>query len=167
MTPPIRTTTAAPDLPPLRLMAQDAEDLMAIAVLLQDAVGCVADFAFWPRRRRFAAIFRRFRWEQEAMARAGLGPSFQARRHERVLSALHFDFVRAVRRHNIPQDRPDQPLCLLTLACEAREDGAARIDLLFADDRAIRLEVECIDAWLRDLGPSWPARRRPAHADLG
>lgn len=147
-------------------MAEDSDDLMVMAVLLQDAVCRVGDLAFWPRRRRFGALLRRFRWEREAMARAGLGPPFHARRHERVLSALHFDYVRAVRRHNIPQDRPEQPLCLLTLACETQEDGAARIDLVFADDRAIRLEVECIDAWLRDLGPSWPARRRPAHADI-
>jgi hypothetical protein len=29
----------------------------------------------------------------------------------------------------------------------------------------LRLEVECLEAELADLGPSWPADARPVHID--
>ena len=31
--------------------------------------------------------------------------------------------------------------------------------------QVLRVEVECLEAELRDLGPSWPARARPVHMD--
>jgi hypothetical protein len=34
----------------------------------------------------------------------------------------------------------------------------------FSGGGALRLEVECLEAELADLGPSWPAECRPVHA---
>ena len=35
--------------------------------------------------------------------------------------------------------------------------------LYFSGDASIQLEVECIEAELRDLGPEWRARSKPKH----
>ena len=48
---------------PLRLVAQDAEDLRIISTLVQDAVLSARALKFDPRRRRFALLLNRFRWE--------------------------------------------------------------------------------------------------------
>ena len=42
-------------------------------------------------------------------------------------------------------------------------DPAGTVTLTFAGNGAVRLEVECIEAELRDLGPQWRARRKPRH----
>jgi len=39
------------------------------------------------------------------------------------------------------------------------------ITLTFSGGKALRLEVECLEAELSDLGPSWPATARPTHVD--
>jgi hypothetical protein len=35
--------------------------------------------------------------------------------------------------------------------------------LHFADGAAIRLQVECIEAEMTDLGPAWQAKSKPEH----
>jgi hypothetical protein len=39
------------------------------------------------------------------------------------------------------------------------------VTLNFADGAAIRLEVECIEAEMKDLGPAWRAKAMPRHPD--
>ena len=39
--------------------------------------------------------------------------------------------------------------------------------LHFSDGAAIRLDVECIEAQMKDLGPIWEAVATPAHPDAG
>ena len=34
---------------------------------------------------------------------------------------------------------------------------------MFSGDASLRLEVECVEAQLADLGPVWAARHAPAH----
>jgi hypothetical protein len=53
---------------------------------------------------------------------------------------------------------------LLALRFEGKGDGAGYIDLLLAGGGCIRLEVEAIDAHLKDISEHWPARARPAHS---
>ena len=48
---------------PLRLLAQDAEDLAVISAAMQDAVGKVGDINFEPKGRRLTVAFNRYRWE--------------------------------------------------------------------------------------------------------
>ena len=43
-------------------------------------------------------------------------------------------------------------------------EGAGYIDLMLAGGGLIRLEVEAIEASLRDISEHWPARARPAHS---
>jgi hypothetical protein len=52
---------------------------------------------------------------------------------------------------------------LLAIDFTPDTDGGGVIDLLFSGGGRIRLEVECIEAALRDITDPRPAVARPAH----
>jgi hypothetical protein len=148
----------------LKLIALDADDLAVISAHLQDAVLKVADFAYLPRQRRFAAVGNRFDWAD------ALGKDGKAQDHEYVRrqTALRFERVRGVKVQGIDLQRKAAVLALLAISFEpgsAPEAPDGHISLHFADGGVIRLEVECIEVELTDLGPVWRARSKPQHPD--
>jgi hypothetical protein len=147
-------TEAAKD---LKLFALDAEDLGVLSAHLQDAVVRVGDMAFLPRERRFVALVNRFHWPA---ALASSSPAYQRRR-----AALRFERVSAVQVHGIDLKAKRQVLSLLAtqFAPHGPEDPAGVVTLVFAGDAAIRIEMECIEAVLEDLGAAWAAGRKPEH----
>ena len=140
------------------LAAEDAADLEIISARLQDAVARVGDLVWLPKARRFAALFNRFKWET-AEQRNGKGSNLRTR------SGLHFDSVISARSTAINRGAPDAVLSLLAISFvqNGAEDPGGVVELLFAGGGKIRLEVECIDAGLTDLGGEWAARARPRH----
>lgn len=148
---------------PLKLTALDTEDLAVVSACLQDAIARIADTAYEPKRRRFAILFNRFRWENEA--RPSLGGLLGPRTPERVRCAVHFDAVTAVRHRNINQANPEQLLDLLAIQAQEQRDGGARIQLIFAGGPELLLEAECIDCYLEDVSQPWAAKARPEHLD--
>lgn len=136
------------------LLAEDEEDLKIISAQLQDAVAHVGELVYLPRARRFVALFNRFRWEDCVDAKG---------RNLRVRSGLHFDSVLSAKSQNVRSGDPDAVVELLAIRFVPAQDGSGRIELLFAGGGAIRLEVECIDATLRDVSGPWPAVARPRH----
>ena len=144
---------------PLKLVALDTEDLAVISAQLQDAVMRLDDIAYQPKFGRFAIVLNRFDWPTALAANNGPKPSNERRR-----SAIRFEHVRKVLRQGIAQDKPDTVLALLAIEFEpAAEAPAGRITLMFAGGSAIRLEVDYIEAELRDLGAAWAAATRPEH----
>lgn len=143
---------------PLKLAAEDAEDLDVISARLQDAVAQVQDVIYLPRRKRFAALFNRFKWEDAAKAQSDAD-------HLRIRAGLHFNHVLAVKSHNIKKGTPDAVISLLAIRFTPRgaEDPSGVVELTFAGGGAIRLEVECVDAELVDISGEWAARGRPEH----
>ena len=142
----------------LKLMAQDEEDLRIISAHMQDAVVRVGDICWMPKKGRFALLANRFEWLSHM--RGEHDAPMQAR------TGLHFEHVLAVRSRNIRQDAENGVLELLAIAFHpAREEEAGHIDLIFAGDGVIRLEVECIQAWMEDLGECWQAGCLPCHDD--
>lgn len=137
----------------LRLIALDAEDLAVISCNLQDAVVRVADLAFLPGQRRFALLASRFDW---VAAEAG--------RQERCRAGLHFDSVIKVASTGLDREDREAVLNLLSLSFQEGDAPAGEIELTFSGGAAIRLQVECVDAQMRDLGPRWTARHKPGHA---
>lgn len=130
---------------PLHLVAQDAEDLKVISTLVQDAVLPATELAFDPRRRRFALLLNRFRWEDRVEAeRAG-------RAYERVRSVLVVEDVRKVQTMGFDRTDKDLVLSLLSMTFDAGEDGTGRLTLTLAGDGAIALEVETLDLRLEDV----------------
>ena len=148
---------------PLKLTALDVEDLAVISACLQDAISRVADTAYEPKRRRFAILFNRFRWENEA--KPSLGSWSGPHTPERVRCAVHFDAVTSVRHRNINQANPEQLLDLLAIQAQEQRDGTVRIQFLFAGGPEMLLEAECVDGYLEDLSQPWAASGRPEHWD--
>ncbi|WP_295808741.1 DUF2948 family protein [uncultured Nitratireductor sp.] len=143
----------------LKLVALDDVDLGILSAHLQDAVVKVGDLVFEPANRRFAAAFNRFVWENEAKRRF-----LRRSPHERRRSVLHFDRVQSVRAAGIDRNRPDDILSLLAIDFVPAEDSPAGvIELIFSGNAALRLDVECIEARLTDLGAAWETPSRPRH----
>ncbi len=145
--------SAAPDR--LRLAAVDEEDLAVISAHVQDAVLKVGDLVYLPKQKRFALGMNRFTWETAEGARR--------KGYERRRAALTFDRVLGVRTSHIDRDRKDAVLDLLAVNFEAAEQPAGTITLIFAGGGAIRLDVECIEARLADLGAAWATSAKPSH----
>ncbi len=139
---------------PLKLRAEDIEDLIVVSACLQDAVTRGSEFVYQAKQRRFAAIFSRFLWEDSQ------GGGRDANR--RVRAGLHFDGVLAVRFRAL-QRSTDEVLELLSVTGQRGEDGAAVINMEFAGGAAIQLEVECVACYLSDIGQPWRVKRRPQH----
>jgi len=139
---------------PLKLVALDADDLSVISAHLQDAVLKRGDIAYLPGEKRFALALRRFDWEGAAQG--------QKRRR---LAALHFERVTAARSTKIAA--ADAVLSLLAVTFTGSDDPAGQVTLHFSDGAAIRLDVECVEAQMKDLGPIWEAVATPAHPDAG
>ena len=143
----------------LQLIAFDAEDLAVVSANLQDAVLKVGDMIFLPGAKRFAAVLNRFDWSN-----AVVDGKMELRRRQ---SALRFERVLGAKVSGLDLTRKDEVVSLLAIQFEAKgaDDPAGVVTLIFAGSGAVRLEVECIEAELRDLGPAWPARAKPEHPD--
>jgi hypothetical protein len=144
----------------LALRAETAEDVPVLSALVQDAVLTGRDLARDRRRRRFALLLNRFRWEDlEAAAR-------ERRPYERVRSLLVIDGALSVEAQGMPPRDADTVLSLLGIGFVAGEDGAGVLTLTFAGDGAVRVTVECVDLTLTDVtrpyrAPSGKAPRHP------
>jgi hypothetical protein len=140
----------------LRLVALDQEDLAVISAHLQDAEVRVADLAYLPHERRFAFVAQRFDWETS--------PNEPPRRR---LTGLHFERVMGVRCRGVERDKPDTQLNLLGVTFDQTDAPSGTATLLFENGSAIQLDLECVEAQMKDLGPVWPCSKRPTHdADL-
>tara|TARA_R110000787_G_scaffold79402_7_gene173552 strand:+ start:932 stop:1384 length:453 start_codon:yes stop_codon:yes gene_type:complete len=138
--------------PPLKLAATDAEDIAVLSALLQDAVLPIAEMTYLPAESRFALVANRFRWEDAD------GEKQPGRIYERVRCGVSFDRVTGVRRQNFDQKLRSQVFELLALAA-----GDGYVDLLFAGNATIRVDVEKILCHAEDFGEPWPTQWRPEH----
>ena len=137
----------------LRLAALDAEDLAVVSAHLQDAILRAGDLAWLAGERRFALVARRFD--------RGTAPGEAPRRR---LVGVHFERVLGVKARGLrPGSDSDAVLSLLAVTFEPTEAPSGTATLVFAGGAAIRLDVECIEVRLKDLGPVWEADARPDH----
>ena len=145
---------------PVRLAAQDGDDLKVLSALVQDAVFPVTEMRWDPKRRRFALLLNRFRWEDRARADA-------AGDYERVQSVLMVQDVQAVASNGIDRNDRDLILSLLAIEFQAAEDGAGHLHMILAGDGEIRLAVECLDVVLSDVTRPYraPSRKLPRHPE--
>lgn len=145
---------------PLRLLAHSKADIDVMSAVLQDAALTVGDMTYLPNRRRFAIVANRFMWEDHHKSGSA---NRKKRNGRRKRTGLHFDDVHKAEIRHIPRERKDHVLSLLAVTVTDREDGTAHITLDFAGGGTVRLQVECINASLMDMGESWPALRTPHH----
>ena len=144
----------------LKLVAFDNEGLEILSAHCQDAVLRVADIAFVPKERRFALILNRFDWEN-----AHNHPSKDNKAFRRRRSALRFECVTKVQRLNIDLAKTKEVKSLLAIRFQESQAPNGTISLIFAGNSEIKLEVECIEAILQDLGAIWETKSKPEHPE--
>lgn len=115
---------------PLRLRALDLDDLAVLSGAVEGARVRVADMTFERRRRRFAI----------AMTSFGGRPA-----------GLHFEGVLKVATRGIDRARPEAEVELRAIGCEPGADADATVVLAFAGGGSVRLDVECIEAYLAEM----------------
>ncbi|MFP4449435.1 MAG: DUF2948 family protein [Rhodosalinus sp.] len=144
---------------PLNLGAFDTDDLRVLSALAQDAVFPATEMRWQPARRRFALLLNRFRWEDRAAAQA------RGRPVERVRSLLVIEEVRQVSSFGIDRRDPDTVLSLLSLDYDGPPEGPGTLTLVLAGEGAIRLQVEALEARLRDVTRPYaaPSGKTPDH----
>jgi hypothetical protein len=137
----------------LKLIALDREGLGVISAHVQDTCVKRVDMTWLPRQRRFVFAGMRYDW-----VGAKTGPE------ERVSSVLRFDRVLKVSHLGLTEVNSDATLNLLAVTFEKTDPPAGIIILAFADGALVRLEVECVEVELRDMGHRIPAEACPGHA---
>ena len=129
---------------PLKLIALDADDLAVISAHVQEARVQAADIIWRQGEKRLVIGLNRLDWE-ETLAGAS-SP-------RRLIAALRFDRVLACKARNID---PAQTEALLELVgiefCPGQAPGGCAL-LLFSHGGALRLDLECLECELTDLGP--------------
>jgi hypothetical protein len=79
-------------------------------------------------------------------------------------SVLRFDRVLGVSHLGLTDRDEGAVLNLLAVTFEKTDSPSGMALLAFADGAIVRLEVECLEAELRDVGPRRPAQECPGHA---
>lgn len=142
----------------LKLIALDSEDLTVLSVHLQDAVIRVGDMTYQKADTRFAAVANRFDWTHAAKPDISDKDRLVRRR-----TGLRFERVLGVQVTGIDLSKKDTVLSLLTIAFEQGTAPSGHVTLAFSGGAAIRLDVECVEAELRDLGAAWATKGKPKH----
>jgi hypothetical protein len=143
----------------LKLVALDRDDIEVVSTHLQDATLTVGDVRWRPAEKRLVIGLARFDWEGSL---AG-NPKFQRRS-----TALRFDRVNAIKCRNVDCKDKRRPLNLLAVEFTETDSPGGVVTLTFSGGAALRLQVECLECELVDLGPVWPAACcPPAHDSDG
>jgi hypothetical protein len=129
---------------PLKLIALDADDLAVISAHVQAARVQAADIIWRQDEKRLVIGLNRLDWEQTLAGEA---------LPQRLIAALRFDRVLACKSRNIDPKSPETLLELVGIEfCPGDEPGGSAL-LLFSHGGALRLDVECLECELTDLGP--------------
>jgi hypothetical protein len=141
---------------PVKFVALDRDDLEVVSTHLQDALVKVSDVVWRPQEKRLVVALSRFDWP----AAEGPNPEFR-----RCRSALRFERVASCKCRSVNPHGKDDMLNLLAVEFAEADPPAGVVTLIFSGGGALRLEVECLECELADIGPAWPADARPVHAD--
>ncbi|MEM7696693.1 MAG: DUF2948 family protein [Pseudomonadota bacterium] len=141
---------------PLKLAALDEADLSVLSAHVQDAVVKVADIKWTAASGQLIVPMNRFSWET---VRGRRRASDQRRR-----AVLHFDRVRRVQSVGVSARDRDAVLSILAVLFHEAEAPAGTVSIVCSGDSVLKLDVECVEARLTDLGAAWSASMRPKHA---
>lgn len=147
-------SASAADYKPLRLLAQEAQDLQVISAALQDGIAHIGDIRYEPAARRLTMLFNRFRWEVEEGAPG-----------QRVYAALQLGDVGRVQHRGLSSEDKGALVCCLAMDFEPGEAPGGAVLLLFSGGHEMRIEVECVDAVLADVSDPWETTAAPDHPE--
>jgi hypothetical protein len=126
-----------------KLAALDGDDLAVISAHIQDAAVVAGDILWRQAEKRLVVAMRRL--DCEDIIAGDCVP-------RRLISALRFDRVLSCQSREIDMDAPELPLTLLGLEFHPGKKPGGQVMLLFASGGVLRLEVECLECELADLG---------------
>ena len=138
---------------PLKLLAQDADDLAVVSAALQDAVAKIGDIRWDASSRTLTLACNRFRWESGA------------KKGERIRSALQLGDVTGVQARKLRRDAKGAVVELLSVAFEPGEAPGGAVLLTFAGGGDLKVSVDCLDVVLADVSEPWSTPRKPGHAE--
>jgi hypothetical protein len=145
----------------LKLVALDKDDIEVVSAHVQDAMVKVGDIFWQPREHRFMLVLNRFDWM------SAVDGKMDKADYRRCRTALRFERVSACKCRNL--DQTDKAALLNLLAVEFSENDAPAgvVSLIFSGGGVIRLDVECLEAELADLGEVSVAALCPDHFTAG
>lgn len=126
-----------------KLVALDEDDLAVVSAHVQDASVHVADIIWRQGEKRLVIGMRRPDCDELVTGKSC---------SHRLVSALRFDRVLACKARNLDLERRDLVLELLGLEFHPGRLPGGSVLLMFAGGEALRLDVECIECELADLG---------------
>lgn len=141
----------------IKFIVLDSDDLQVASAHLQDAVVKVSDVLWRPQENRLVVALNRFDWES---ANAPV-PEYRRRR-----AALRFERVLSCKCKDLNPAGKDAVLELLAVEFTPTDAPSGVVTLFFSGGGALRLEVECLEAELADLGPAWTTTCCPQHAGI-
>jgi len=127
-----------------KLIALDADDLAVISAHVQDAWLQTRDIIWRQSEKRLVVGMNRLDWEQTLCGET---------EPRRLIAALRFDRVLSCKSRNINLDTPETTLELLGIEFHPGEAPGGCAVLMFSHGGALRLDVECLECELADLGP--------------
>ena len=139
----------------LKLAALDEKDLEVISACAQDSVMKTGEIQYQAKGKRLVLPLNRFVWERE--------PRAKGQPAERRRAVLHFDRVTGVKSSGVDRSKPDTVMSLLTVRFLPDETPSGKLELIFAGNISMLLDVECIEAQLADIGGAWAAQAKPRH----
>jgi hypothetical protein len=129
--------------PQLKLIALDADDLAVISAHVQDARVQTADIIWRQDEKRLVVGMSRLDWEQTLAGETA---------PRRLIAALRFDRVLACKARNIDVEAPEAALELVGIEFYPGDAPSGSALLMFSQGGALRLDVECLECELTDLG---------------
>ena len=130
--------------PNLKLIALDADDLAVISTHVQDARVQISDIVWRQGEKRLVIGMNRLDWEQTLAGQTT---------PRRLVAALRFDRVLACKSRNIDLAERNRVLELVGIEFHPTEAPGGSALLIFAQGAALRLDLECLECELTDLGP--------------
>lgn len=126
-----------------KLIALDEDDLAVISAHVQDASVVAGDIVWRQGEKRLVVGMRRLDWDEALTG---------AEAPRRLVSALRFDRVLACKSRDIDIAAPELALTLLGIEFHPAEAPGGNALLLFSNGGVLRLDVECLECELADLG---------------
>jgi len=153
----------------LKLVALDKDDIEVISAHVQDSLVKVAEILWRPSDHRFVMALNRFDWMSAAeLAKGAIAPRTAAKPdYRRCRTALRFERVIACKCRNLDRTAKDAQLNLLAVEFVETDSPAGIVSLIFSGGGVIRLNVECLEAELADLGEVSAAAVCPDHFAAG
>ena len=157
----------------LKLVALDQDDIEVVSAHVQDALVRVGDIFWQPREHRFVMALNRFDWMnavdgkdfeiKDLQTKDWQTKDIQSPDYRRCRTALRFERVVTCKCRDLSQADKNARLNLLAVEFAAGEAPAGTVLLTFSGGGVIRLEVECLEAELVDLGEVFAAALCPDH----